>query len=265
MNSQNYFTDGMKWRTQISGTHEPEVVTSIEVVTIEKTTSENCFYMYRSYENDAYNKDLIATIKTEESKVYFKLEGANNSEWYLLYDFSLKPGDGCFVYSPFTSYKNSTPYKTYVKCIGIEDNFEGSDWRVLRLEEYNDASCTNIIGTGSWIKGVSSLNGVLYNNHFGVDGVNRLLLDVSDNHKIIYSNNRTGISETTDTPIPNIRIQDLDVYISVNGNISGSLYSQTGIQIGNYIFNQTPTHIKLSHKGVYILQLGNNAIKILVP
>ena len=265
MNSQNYFTDGMRWRTQISGTHKPEIVTLIEVVTIEKTMNDNCFYMYRSYENGPHNKELIALIKTEESKVYFQLEKSNSSEWYLLYDFNLKPGDGCFVYSPFTSYQNPTPYKTYVKCIGIEENFEHKDWRLLQLEEYQDASCSKLIGNGTWIKGISSLNGVLYNNRFGVDGVNSLLLDVSDNNKIIYSHQQTAISELTDTLIPNIRIQGLDVYISVDGNIKGSLYAQNGVHLGNYMFNQTPTHVKLSSKGVYVLQLENKSVKILVP
>lgn len=53
MNGQNYFTDGMKWRTQLYGTHEPEGGKSIEVVSIEKTQVDNCFNMYRSYEDNS--------------------------------------------------------------------------------------------------------------------------------------------------------------------------------------------------------------------
>lgn len=82
MNGQNQFTDGMKWRTQIYATHEHEVVKSIEVVTIEKTLDKNCFNMYRSYEDNTSDRELIAVIKQEESKVYFNPNGFKSSEWY---------------------------------------------------------------------------------------------------------------------------------------------------------------------------------------
>lgn len=265
MNGQSHFADGMKWRTQISGTHEPEVVKSIEVVTIEKTPDDNCFNMYRSYEDNTSDRELIAVIKKEESKVYFNPNGLKSSEWYLLYDFNLKPGEGCFIYSPLTFSEDSEPYKTYVKCIGIDENFN-EYWSVLLLEEYTDDSCLNIIGHGSWIIGLSSLNGILYNNRFEVDGFSsRLLLEVSDDEKILYSNKQSGIIEITDTYIPNIKVDGLDIYISVNDDMCGSIYSQSGVHIGDYKFSKTPTHIKLSNRGVYILKLENTSRKILVP
>lgn len=264
MNSQNLFTDGMKWRTLIYGTHEHEVVNSIEIVTIEKTLDENCFNMYRSYEDNTSDRELIAIIKTEESKVYFTPNGFKSSEWYLLYDFSLKPGEGCFIYNPLTFTEDSKPYKTYVKCIGIDEKFN-EDWSLLRLEEYTDKSCLNLIGNGSWIKGLSSLNGILYNNRFGVDGFSSFLLEVSDNERVLYSNIPSGILETTDTSIPNIKVDGLDLYISVNDDICGSIFSQAGVHIGDYKFSKAPTHIKLSNRGVYILKLENTSKKILVP
>lgn len=265
MNGQIHFTDGMKWRTQIYGTHEPEVVKSIEVVTIEKIPDDNCFKMYRSYEDNTSDRELIAVIKKEESKVYFNPNGLKSSEWYLLYDFNLKPGEGCFIYSPLTFSEDSEPYKTYVKCIGIDENFN-EDWSVLRLEEYTDDSCLNIIGHGSWIIGLSSLNGILYNNRFEVDGFSsRLLLEVSDDEKILYSNKQSGIIEMTDTSVPNIKVDGLDIYISVNDDMCGSIYSQSGVHMGDYKFSKTPTHIKLSNRGVYILKLENTSRKILVP
>lgn len=264
MNGQIHFTDGMKWRTQIYGTHEPEVVKSIEVVTIEKTQDDNCFNMYRSYEDNISDRELIAVIKKEESKVYFNPNGFKYSEWYLLYDFGLKPGEGCFIYNPLTFSEDSEPYKTYVKCIGIDEKFN-EDWSLLRLEEYTDDSCLNIIGNGSWIIGLSSLNGILYNNRFEVDGFSSRLLDISDNERILYSNIQSGILEITDTSILNIKIDGLDISISVNDDICGSIYSQSGVHLGDYKFNKTPTYIKLSNRGIYILKLGNTSKKILVP
>ena len=118
VNGQSHFKDGMKWRTLIQGTHTPEVVKSIEVVTIEKTPEDNCFNMYRSYEENIPERELVGVIKDVESKVYFNPEGFNSSEWYLLYDFTLQPGEGCYVYDPLLLCK-SKQYKTYVKCVGI--------------------------------------------------------------------------------------------------------------------------------------------------
>lgn len=263
MNGQNYFTDGMKWRTQLYGTHEPEPVITIEVVTIEKTLDDNCFNMYRSYEDNTSERELIAVIKIDDSKVYFKLNGFNSSEWYLFYDFSLKPGEGCFIYSPFPTSKDSGPYKSYIKCIGIDEKFN-EDWNLLRLEEYTDDSCLNILGDGSWIIGLSSFNGILYNNRFDVDGGGSILLDVSDNGRIIYSH-QSGILETTDTPNLNIKIEGLNITVSANDDICGSIYSHTGVHMGDYKFSNTPTHIRLSTGGIYILKLDNISKKILVP
>lgn len=262
MKGQSCFTDGMKWRTQISGTHKPEAVTMIEVVTIEQAMDDNCFNMYRSYEDNTSAKELIAVIKTDEFKVFFKPKDSKTSEWYLLYDFGLKPGEGCFIYNPLASSKNSTPFKTYIKCVAIDESFESEEWHVLSLEEYNDDSCSNIIGTGFWIKGLSSLNGILYNNRFGVDGFGSKLLDVSDSDRIIYSNKQSGILEITDSSIPNIRVDGLNIYVSVNDEICGSLYSISGEHIGNYKFGKTPAHITLPDRGIYILQIGNVSKKI---
>lgn len=264
MNGQVHFTDGMKWRTEFSGTHTPEWVTSIEVVTIEKTLDDNCFNLYRSDEDNTSERELIAVIKQEESKVYFNPNGYKSSEWYLLYDFSLKPGEGCYIYNPVVLSKDSEPYKTYIKCIGIDEKFN-EDWSAMLLEEYTDDSCLYILGTGSWITGLSSLNGILHNNRFGDDGVYTRLLDISCGERIIYSNKPSGISEITDTDDLNIKIEGLDISVSAKDNICGSIYTQAGIHMGDYKFSKTPTHIKLSHRGIYIIKLGNTAKKILVP
>lgn len=263
MNGQIHFTDGMKWRTQVFGTHEPEGVTSIEVATIEKTSDDNCFNIYRTYEDNSSYKELIALIKTEDSKVLFKPKESISSEWYLLYDFSLKPGEGCFIYTPLVIKEDSIPAKTYIKCIGIDDNFDDEKWRLLLLEEYSDDSYTYFLGEGSWIDGLSSMNGFLYNNCFEVDGGTTKLLEVSDNEGIIYSNNQSGVSEITDSSNPDIKIDGLDVYISVGEELLGSLYSLSGTHIGNCRLSKTTTHIALPDKGIYILKIGNISRKIL--
>lgn len=261
MNGQSFFTDGMKWRTQIFGTQEQEPVAAIEVVTIERTPEDNCFDMFRSYEDNMSAKELIAVIRTEESKIFFQPKDSKNSEWYLMYNFGLKQGEGCFIYSPLSSSENSVPVKTYIKCVSID---KSSEYEVLLLEEYADDSCSNIIGRGSWIKGLSSLNGFLYNNRFEVDGFSSRLLDVSDNERILYTDKQSCILETTGHSIPDIKIDGLDVYISVDDEICGSLYFISGELIGKYKFSQIPAHIVLPDRGIYVLQVGKVSRKIMI-
>ena len=267
MNSQTSFTDGMKWRTQIIGTHDPEAVASIETVTIEKSVEDDCLKMYRYYENNVSDREFVASVMIDKDKVYFRPCDSKSSEWYLLYDFGMEPGEGCYIYNPVTFSENSIPYFTYVKCVGIDDGSDYNGWKAMSMEEYRDDSCSDILGKGTWLKGLSSLNGILYNNCFGIDGLGAtLLLDVSDNEKNIYPNNSTGIVQARETLDPNfnIKIDGSNIEIFTSHETIGSLYDQSGVLIGEYRFSKTPTKITLPSKGIYILKSGNVSQKILV-
>ncbi len=262
MAGQTYLKDGMKLRTRIIGTHDPTLSVGYQVATIEQLEEGNNFNVYKSHKADLSDNELIAVIKTEDSKVFFRLHDSNNDEWYLLYDFGLKPGEGCYVYSPRAS---STPYKTYVKCVGIVDNFESTELTALQLEEYLDDSCDFLDGQGFWLKGLSSTNGFLQNNGFNLDGAGTKLIEISDGQNIIYLSKDAGVSDIIDSSDADIKISGSDIYVSTNDEVCGSLYSQSGAHIGNYTFGKTPLRINLSPNEVYILKIGNNSTKILIP
>ena len=267
MNSQVCFTDGMKWRTQIIGTQDPVAVATVETVTIEKSVDDECFKMYRYYENNVSDREFVAFVMTDKDKVYFRPCDSKSTEWYLMYDFGMEPGEGCYIYSPISFSENSNPCFTYVKCVGIDDGSEFGRWKAMSLEEYRDDSCSNKLGTGTWLTGLSSLNGILYNHCFDIDGFGAtLLLDVSDNEKKIYPNISTGVVQATETLVPhfNIKIDGTDIKISTDHETIGSLYDQSGVLIGDYRFSKTPTSIALPSKGIYILKSGNITKKILV-
>ena len=92
MNSQVCFTDGMKWRTQIIGTQAPVAVATVETVTIEKSVDDECFKMYRYYENNVSDREFVAFVMTDKDKVYFRPCDSKSTEWYLMYDFGMEPG-----------------------------------------------------------------------------------------------------------------------------------------------------------------------------
>lgn len=263
MNSQDYFTDGMTWRMHVTGTTSPTPTSSIELVTIEKMPDADCFNMYYSREDNLSDRKLVAVIKSEDGKVYFKPSDVMDSEWYLAYDFTLNPGDGCYIYSMLQTSIDTLPYKSYIKCVGRQENWENRQFDLLQVEEHTDHNCSFVIGSGAWLAGVSSMNGILYNNRFGDDGRSSTLISVENsNNQILYSNPQAQTSDISDIADDFIKVKDLDLYITVKNTTSGTIYTQDGILLGNYNFTGTTTQIKLPCKGVYILKLGNRSIKI---
>lgn len=265
VNSQTFFTNGMTWCTQISGTHSPNAEGVMEYVTVENTEAYDIFKMYRSYNMEASDLEFIAYIKVEGEKVYFKIDESEVSDWYLFYDFGMKPGEGCYVYSPLVLSEDLIPYGTYIKCVDIFEYSENHDWNVLTLEEFTNDSCSDSIGHGTWIKGLSSLNGILYNNRFEMDGVkSNILLEVLDKNKTIFSNKSSGIIDIYNCPTLSINIKDRELLIVSNLEINGSIFSISGIYVGNYQFNEVPTSINITVPGVYILKYGTVSKIILI-
>lgn len=137
-------------------------------------------------------------IRTEGDKVYFKYASGENSDWYLMYDFGLNVGEGCYVYSPFYS-DDKVPYKSYIKVTGF-DTDKQTKLPLMHLREYKDETCSmEYFEEGSWIKGLSSLLGVNCPNGFGLGGTPFLQLEeVFYEDKVVYKAQTTGIQNTQD-------------------------------------------------------------------
>lgn len=266
MNGQCYLTDGMTWRTQLIGTDSPEGTRSTEIVSIEQNGNDGCFNMYRSNIEYSPSPELVAVIRIDGDKVYFRPVWSEYSEWYLAYDFGLKPGEGCYVY--YLSDKgeySDTPRKTYVKCVSIEESSEEGGWSMMILEEYYDDSYSGFSSTGKWIKGLSAFGGILYNNRFDLDGMIAKLLEVSANGKTLYLKGQTGNAEIRDSSSLDIRVDGRYISVLTNDEVCGSLYSGAGAHIGDYRFGKTPTQIRVPDSGVYILRTGDVSRKIFIP
>lgn len=160
---------------------------------------------------------------------------------------------------------NSIPYKTYIKCTDLTESVEPGYWSSMTLEEYIDETCSVHLGHGIWLKGLSSLKGVLRNIGFNLDGIGSELLEVYENGQIIYSNNSSSVLEITDSATFDVKTDGLDIIVTAKSEIGGSLYSSTGIHLGDYRFNREWTRIRVPARGLYILKLGNVVEKILIP
>lgn len=267
INAQTYFTDGMRWATKYTSTSSFEHPTWIRIVSLELANDENCFRMYEAKAENATERELIGYVKTEGDKVFFKYDENDAAEWYLFYDFGLQPGEGCYVYHANTyAYSNAEPIpgKTYIKCVGIEESSEFNGLPAMILEEYKDELDDTFCTHGVWIKGLSSALGVTMNTYFERDGGGSCLIHAeAADGTVIYTDGTMGVNTTTDSSL-RITVNGNTAHVAADSEISGSLYSQAGLHIGDYRFNSTPTTILISEPGVYVLKTDATTHKILI-
>lgn len=264
--AQNYFKDGTKWVTQTNGTHNPTPTFTLETTTIEGDTivnGHNALKMFTSNDTDKSFK-LMAVIRTDGDKVYFR-NRQDNDEWYLLYDFGLTVGQGCYVYSMlYPDNATDLPKKTYIKCTELKNDSQYNGWGTMIVEEYETESCDVFLGTGTWIKGLASIKGVIENNMFDMDGRGSQLLEASSNGQVIYRKSTSEIYTVKNENIM-VRTEGLNVYISQKDKLNDiSLCTCDGRLIGNYKVTNNETHLVLPEKGIYIVKCGKEAKKIRV-
>lgn len=251
---KNYFVDGLTWRMEVVGTHEPNPTPDLVTVTLEQTEEENIFEMYSYYDNDTANREFEAYIRTIGDYVMFTYDRSKG--WYNLYNFGLRAGEGCYV-SRLTP--NPDKSQEYVKCTDISVHPEYKDLSVMTIESYEDKSCTLKLGDGVWIKGLSSLDGIIYNT-FGLDGVKGKLIEVSANGTILYSDYPAGMVEALDDSTPDIRVSDKT--ICVNGGYNeAAVYTIDGRLVA---IAHNNANIKVETDGIYIVRVDGTCHKVVV-
>ena len=263
---QECFTNGTEWKMMIrSIEYQPK--TSFEISKLDGMVNINgydAFKMYSEYENKPDSKTLLYYVRTENDKVFFKLPDDDSEEWYLMYDFGLAVGEGCYIYNPTFTISFKKLYKTYLKCISITKD-ETSDNTIMGMEEYKDDTFELLRGEGEWIKGISSTLGINYNTGFGMTGGEFRLIEVKNGDRVFYSDNTTSISKVSNAPL-RYRVDGLNINLSgteVSDNIQ--VYYTNGALLGNFTANGNSINISVPNSGVYILKIKNTTISIHVP
>lgn len=185
---QTCFKDGTEWKAQIDPDADP-TEHYVKISRLEGTVNiggYEALKMYTEREGRPETKYLNYYVRTDKDKVYFMPAEYNSGTWYLMYDFGMTPGQGCYMYRP--PYGNQEPYRSYVKCVSIGQE-EGYNYPVMELVDYMDETCDELTkGDGRWLKGVSSLNGVDFNIGFGLTGTGGgTLLEVKNGNDVYYS------------------------------------------------------------------------------
>ena len=263
---QECFTNGTEWKMMIrSIEYQPK--TSFEISKLDGMVNIDgyeAFKMYSEYENKPDSKTLLYYVRKENDKVFFKLPDDNSEEWYLMYDFGLAVGEGCYIYNPTFTISFKKLYKTYLKCISITKD-ETSDNTIMGMEEYKDDTFELLRGEGEWIKGISSTLGINYNTGFGRTGGEFRLIEVKNGDRVFYSDNTTSISKVSNAPL-RYRVDGLNINLSgteVSDNIQ--VYYTNGALLGNFTANGNSINISVPNSGMYILKIKNTTISIHVP
>lgn len=267
---QECFTNGTEWTTKITTPGYPQK----DLIKIEKLDGMvnidgyDALKMYCEYESIPDSKTLLYYVRTEGDKVFFRLPDDDSGTWYLMYDFGLVTGEGCYLYCPLYTDKenNNTPLKDYVKCISWTKG-ETSDIYIMDAEEYEDNTCSGLTLDGiRWFDGISSVRGISSNIGLGmISGSFPQLLEVKNGDRVFYSDNTTSISKVSNAPL-RYRVDGLNINLSgteVSDNIQ--VYYTNGALLGNFTAKGNSINISVPNSGVYVLKLKNTTISIHVP
>lgn len=267
---QECFTNGTEWITKITTPGNPQT----ELIKIEKLDGMvnidgyDALKMYCEYESIPDSKTLLYYVRTEGDKVFFRLPDDDSGTWYLMYDFGLVAGEGCYLYCPLYTDKenNNTPLKDYVKCISWTKG-ETSDIYIMDAEEYEDNTCSGLTLDGiRWFDGISSVRGISSNIGLGmISGSFPQLLEVKNGDRVFYSDNTTSISKVSNAPL-RYRVDGLNINLSETepgDNIQ--VFYTNGALLGNFAAKGNSIDISVPNSGMYILKIKNTTISIHVP
>lgn len=267
---QECFTNGTEWKTKITTPGYPQK----DLIKIEKLDGMvnidgyDALKMYCEYESIPDSKTLLYYVRTEGDKVFFRLPDDDSGTWYLMYDFGLVTGEGCYLYCPLyiDEENNNTPLKDYIKCTSwTKDATSGIYF--MDAEEYEDNTCSGLILDGPrWFDGISSIRGISSNIGLGMrSGSISRLIEVRNGDRVFYSDNTTSISKVSNAPL-RYRVDGLNINLSgteVGDNIQ--VYYTSGALLGNFTAKGNSIDISVPNSGMYILKIRNTTISIHVP
>lgn len=268
-NAQVYFQEGMEWTVSVEGTQTPEGVQRTQYVSAQKCIDgENpVIGLFELNGHTDLEPQLRVYVKTEGDKVYFKFPNAESDEWYLMYNFGLKPGESCYVYYPWQPTDESLPQCSLMKCVNIVKDDNYGDWEVMIMEERTDknGNLSDYTSSGIWLKGLCSENGVLYNMLFEMDGIGTRLINASFQGEEIYKCGTTIIDTVKAGQKLNIKVDGPDVYVSgIEKADVALLYTDGGMLCGHCdLLPGKTAHLNLPGRGVYILKTSAGTTKIL--
>lgn len=270
---ENIFKDGTIWnvsRVYVGATPDEMTYQNIEYSLADMASDDDAgvFNLIQDQTRDGEKSVVVCRIKEEDSRVYFQQD--SYEEWFLMYDFNIKPGEQICVFTPsfdlWVHEVGSIP--TYIKCIS-EDTILTADreWTMLNLEQYVDPDCKRFIGTLSWVKGIGATVGFIENCRIGdLMGLGSFVNEVICDNEVIYSCPYSTVSADV-IYIKHISISCDGRTISITGGASNTDVSVLNIDGGKLAqakSSEDCCSISVDSPGVYIVKVGDMARKVMV-
>lgn len=262
--AQSYFKDGTTWETTLSevgpGNGDNAQKESVCTVTLNGAERVDGYDALRMYQSDDRSPEpkLYAYVRCEGDKVMIKPCGVENAKWYLMYDFGLAVGEGCYVYGAWDFCEDREPCKTYMECVAIEQDAASGLTAMTVREVYKGFD----EGTFVWYKGLSSKMGVLYNNGLGLDGIGRMLTKAVCDGKTVYSRQTTGVGAVEHDAFKAV-VNGLHVDVTnIAAPCQVALYAADGKLIESSFAGGGSARLLLPAYGVYVLKVGERTLKI---
>lgn len=230
-----FFKEKAKWITKVKSENAPEYTETIRLAAGEKIGDFETLRMLSSI--DGKDEKTIGNIRTEGQKVYFSTE-ANPSQWYLIYDFNLRPGQDCRYYSVMAN--GSEPRETGAKCTEIAD-YELAPVTKVQLDNGK-----------TWLRGVGSSTGPVTTP------------DAETTLTELWIGNSLRFKFVDDVAIETVD-SDADYSFSIDnrtlttsGDVPAFVYNVDGRLVG------AGASVTLNSPGLYIVRQGHNVRKVLV-
>ncbi len=268
--SQNCFVDGTEWKVEGCGTESPYPnYWHCNIKQVFDAESGFSAFIVEDVEEGSIQHGVY--VKTEGDQVFFKK--TLSSEWLLMYDFSLSPGDVVTVYQPDYADSEGLPRPAYLKCTGVSESEEYEGLIAMELEEYSDDSYeANLdaeperfkLGSGTWLKGVGSTQGVLWNAGFGMCGWGSRLMDVLFNGEILYSFYLSDVSCVRNDTNIQVSTNGLNLIVTTpDRNATVTVHSISGATIASSITGGRK-EIPVSYPGIYLVNVNGQTQKVAV-
>lgn len=273
MFGQNIFTDGTVWnvkRAYAGGVPEEKTTQDIEyrLSKIESETETGVFNLNQDQTIDGEESVVVCRIKEDDNRVYFQQDFSD--EWKMLYDFNLELDGKTCVYMPTFDIWTSVEGRecVYVKCVGdgIIETI-GREWPILYIDEYSDPDYKRFMGSGIWIKGIGSINGLIENCRFNyIMGMGSVLAEVICNEEVVYRYPYT-LANIDAISIKEVSISCNGRTISISGgskNAEMSVFNIDGSKVAQAKSSEEGCFISVDGPGVYIVKAGDIVRKVMV-
>ena len=186
--AENAFVDGTVWEMIGISDATPEMESYTSYCKLDGVREVGGYEAMLMYKGSSF----VAFVRTEGDKVYWA-DDEENPEWYLCFDFGMKPGDEGHFYDIGSHH----PYKhCTMRCISITTAPMYYDYPVLEMQRLWEGS-SGQFDTEPWYIGIGSAWGPTWSSCDGWVGGGLSIQRVTNGDRVLFEKGESGIEAPT--------------------------------------------------------------------